>query len=139
MTNFADNLSTHPAPPEPTFRELMLKAYDEKRLITCRYPYGGNDDAIGLEKHMVDQAMEAWRDTPAPERKIVMASVLRNVKRTVKRFKQRKASSQEMDNMAADVALWLAHELLFNDGEKHLTKGPDREAFAKVEELGYHE
>jgi hypothetical protein len=109
-------------------------------LAACRLPYGG-DIGISLDKCMVDQAMDCWRNTTAPDRKIAMRSILRELKRTIKRFKQRKASSKEMDDLAADMALWLGHELLYADGEKQLVKGLSRDDLNKqtdkMEKLGY--
>ena len=115
---------------EERIREELLKAHDEKRLVSCRIPYGG-DITITLEKHLVDQSMDGWRNKPALVRKIAMKSILRTIKRTVKRIKQGEASEEEMDELAADIALWLGHELVFTDGEKYLIKGPSRDALQK--------
>jgi hypothetical protein len=41
-------------------------------------------------------------------------------------MKQGRAKGKEMDDAASDIALWLAHELLYATGEKHLVKGPSR-------------
>lgn len=111
-------------------REEILKAHDERRLVSCRIPYGG-DITITFEKHLVDQAMDGWRNKSAPDRKSAMKSILRTIKRTVKRIKQGEASEEEMDELAADIALWLGHELVFADGEKHLIKGPSRDSLQK--------
>ena len=112
--------------PNDTIREALMKAHNEKRLISCKVP-GGGDMAIALEKHMVDQALKDWRDIPEIARASTLGSVRRTIKRAVKRMKQGRATDREMDELAADVALWLAHDLLFADGERHLIKGPSKE------------
>lgn len=109
-------------------RAKLVQALDEKRLIACRFP-GGGDMTIALERHMVDQAIEAWRTryTTPGERRKALDSVRGAIKRTAKRMKQNRACGNEIDAMAADIALWLGHELLFADGERYLIKGPSRE------------
>lgn len=109
---------------EAGIRQALIKAHGEKRLITCRIPDGG-DIMITLESHMVDQAMAAWKAMPEPERDRTIGSVRRAIKRTIKRLKKDRATQSERDALAADIALWLGHELLFSDGERHLIKGPD--------------
>ena len=109
---------------EQDIRDALVQAHNDGRLVTCRVPYGG-DLAIALERHMVDQAMTEWNGKPEPARRSAMVSVLKEIKRVVKRMKQQKATGADMDGLAADVALWLGHELMFADGERHLIKGPE--------------
>ena len=113
-----------------TIAEKLIKAHDEKRLVSCKIPYGG-DLVIALERHMVDHAIDEWRRTREGVRHFSMLSVLKTIKHTVKRMKRGRATGKEMDELAADVALWIGHELLFSDGEKHLVKGPTREDLLK--------
>lgn len=71
--------------------------------------------------------MASWRINPDEgSREGAMASIRAAIKRTVKRMKQKRATGKEMDDLAADIALWLGHELVFADGEKHLIKGPEQ-------------
>lgn len=114
---------------EARIRGQLVKAHDEGQLVSCRIPGGGNI-SIALERHMVDQAMAAWKGIPPADRERTFASVSRAIKRGVKRMKQKRARPAEMDALAADIALWLGHELVFADGEKHLIKGASRTMLA---------
>lgn len=107
-------------------RYSLLKAHDENRLVTCKFPGGGNL-SISLEKHMVEQSMRSWKDEiPPAERQRTLSSVMRAIKRVTKRLKKDIATQRERDELAADIALWLGHELMFSDGERHLVKGVAR-------------
>jgi hypothetical protein len=113
---------------EAAIREALAKAHDEKRLVSCRVPNGGGI-AMALEQHIVEDAINSWRSSGDDEsaRKALLSSISRSIERVVERVKQGKATDGEMDDLAADVALWLGHELLYADGERHLVKGPSRE------------
>lgn len=104
----------------------LIAAHKEGKLITCRFPYG-SDMLISLERHMVEQGFASWKNIPEPDHGRVLSSINRSIKHVVKRMRKGKATGPEMDAMAADISLWLAHRLMFADGEKYLQKGPSRE------------
>ena len=106
-------------------RDKLLRAYDENRLVSVRIP-SGDGLVIALERHMVEDAFAQWEGMGIARRASAFASVCRAVKAGVKRVKRNRASADDMDALAADLALWIGHELLYSDGEKHLAKGPDR-------------
>lgn len=119
---------------ESNIREALAKAHDEKRLISCRFP-GGGDFCIALERHMVDDSIREWLKMTPKERGAAMLSIRRQIKRGVKRFKQGRATGKETNALASDIALWLGHELLFSDGQRHLIKGPRREDLVNAPSL----
>jgi len=103
----------------------FLKAFDEGRVVSFTWP-GSGDLQIGLERHMIDDAMQRWAAMDAGDRASAMASVRRAMKRTTKRLKQNRAKPAEMDALAADIALFVGHELIYADGEKWMVKNPPR-------------
>lgn len=107
-------------------KQAVLKAHDEGRLVHCTWP-GADSLAISLERHMVDDAMTEWRRLDADDRWQRMQSIRKEIKRITKRMKQKRASPKEMDGFAADIALFIGHELLYADGERYLIKGPTRQ------------
>jgi hypothetical protein len=110
----------------------LLQAESEKRLVSCRIPRAG-DLCISFERHMVEQAMHCWKDMTPRARRIGNASVRLSIKRGVRRMRAgaHKIPQKDMDALASDVALWLAHEILFADGEKHLIKNPSKETLSE--------
>lgn len=105
-------------------KEKIRKAFAEDRLITCLIPNSGNL-ILMIERHTVEQAMDEWTKRDAVSRRKSMESVRKSIKRVLKRVKTGKASQKEANDMAADVALWLGHELVFANGEQYLVKPPE--------------
>ncbi len=110
---------------EAEIREQLLHAHDEDRLVSVAIPHG-DGLVIALERHMVEDAFKQWRGMGRARRASAFASVCRAVKAGVTRVKRNRATADDMDALAADLALWIGHELAYSDGEKHLAKGPDR-------------
>jgi len=61
--------------------------------------------------------------------------VQKALKRGTARVEKRTATQQESDNLAADAALWLAHELLYGNGERNLVKNPPAETFQPAQSI----
>ena len=108
---------------EAEIRDALNKAYDDGRLISCRFP-GSGKIAISMERHMVDEAISYWSKEDHGQHSFVLGSIMRAIKSTTKRLKKRKATPAQMDALAADIALWLGHAMLHGDGENYLVKGP---------------
>ncbi|MGE3712228.1 MAG: hypothetical protein AB7G35_21485 [Hyphomicrobiaceae bacterium] len=115
---------------EDEIKAKLVQAARDGKLISFTYPYAGKH-AISVDRHMIDDAMRAWMDLREDDRDGVYASVIRNIKSVGKRMKKKIATPQQMDGLAADCALWLAHQLLFADGERHLIKGPSADDLLK--------
>lgn len=107
-------------------RETVAALLDAGQIVTVSWP-GSGDIRISLQRHMIDDAMAAWSKLEVGDRAQRMGSVRAAIKRATKRMKQQRAASREIDELAADVALFVGHELMFGDGEKWLSKNPTRD------------
>lgn len=116
---------------EAEIRDALNRAYDEGRLISCRFP-GSGTIAISMERHMVDESVKYWSGKDHGQHDFVLGSVLKAIKATTKRLKKRKATPAEMDALASDIAIWLGHAMLYGDGEKYLVKGPSPKELNKA-------
>jgi hypothetical protein len=90
--------------------------------VTFALPVG--DLHLAIERHVIDNAIIAWQTMPVDQHKKALWSIKKTLNRIIERVQKRTATQQESDNLAADAALWLAHELLYADGERHLRKNP---------------
>lgn len=113
----------------------IIDAYENGKMVNCRWP-GSGQSMLGIERKQIDEAMTIWSAMPEHVRDQRMASVRREMKRGSKRLHRGTASQAEVDNFAADVALWLAHELVFGDGERWLVKGPSANDVKEIFETG---
>lgn len=111
--------------------ENLIAAANAGTLTTFRLP-GGGDLALSIDGTMMRQAQEGWADCPAERRRKTFESVKRAVKRGLKHHKRHGLSQKERDEWASDCALWFVHELLYADGEKYLTKGPQESDLRRV-------
>lgn len=109
----------------------LVAALDEGRLVSCKWPKSG-DLFISLERHMIDQAMALWAGLDDADRGRRLISVRRAIERATKRLKKNRTNSREMDALASDITLFLAHELVYGDGERWLVKGPGRDTFTRT-------
>lgn len=115
---------------ETDIRAALVKASEDGRLTTFKLP-SSRGLCLTIERHTIDEGMDAWLALPGPERKSAFWSVQKALKRGIERIEKRTASQAESDGLAADAALWLAHELLYGDGERHLMKNPKSMTFAQ--------
>lgn len=104
-------------------RETVAALIDAGQMVTVKWP-GSGDMFISLQRHMIDDAMVVWGELAAADRMQRMGSIRKALKRATKRIKQGRASAREHDEFAADVALFVGHELVYADGERWLSKGP---------------
>lgn len=107
---------------EAATKEKLIDAYANGRMVQFTFP-GGRDLVFGIERHSLDIAMTLWSVMNDDDRSQRMRSVLREIKRGTKRVKNGRATQRQADEFAADLTLWLAHELLYSNGEKWLVKG----------------
>ena len=119
-----------PVEPIVDTREKLIAAHKDDKLVSVKWP-GSGDMAISLERHMIDNAMTEWCKLETLDRLTRMQSVRRSIKRTTKRLKKNRATQTEVDDLAADIALFIGHELAYGDGEKYLIKGPGLDDFKK--------
>jgi hypothetical protein len=104
-------------------KDAILDAYQKGVMVNCHWP-GCDGIRLGITRNQIDGAMALWTAMDAPARAQRMASIAKEMKRGTKRVKTGRASQAQANNLAADVALWLAHELVFGNGERWLIKGP---------------
>jgi len=114
-----------------SFKAELLKAHDDKTLISFSLP-GWGGDTLSITPDMYQQGIDAWKAMHPAKRAQIMQSVRRSVKRMHRRVTSGRASREEVDAFASDAALWLTHDVLFADGEHYLVKGLDREALASA-------
>ena len=104
-------------------RETVARLIDTGEMVTVRWPESG-DLRVSLQRHMIDDAMVLWPTLEPSDRNRRMGSVRKAIKRTTKKIKQGRATGKDSDDLAADVALFVGHELVYADGERWLVKGP---------------
>ena len=109
----------------------LLKAHDDKTLVSFSLP-GWGGDVISITPDMYQQGVDVWKSMHPAKRQQIMQSVRRSVKRLYRRVHSGRAAREEVDAFAADAALWLTHDILFADGERHLVKGLDRETLSSA-------
>lgn len=107
--------------------EALHKAATDGTLTTFRLP--GSDLFLSLDATMMRQALAAWDDIPAQRRVNTLASVRRAMKSALKKAKRGRLDQAATDAFASDAALWLAHELRFSDGERHIIESPPASVF----------
>lgn len=104
-------------------KQAILDAYQNGTMVNCRWP-GSGDMMLGITRNQIDGAMALWAAMDADMRARRMESVRREMKRGTKRVKSGRATQSQANNLAADVALWLSHEMVYGNGERWLIKGP---------------
>lgn len=105
----------------------LVASLAQGNVVSFRLPFPGGY-SLCVERHMIEEAMDHWStDHDAARRKRAMTSIERAMKRVYKRLRKNTATGKEMDELAADSALWLGHQLLFSDGERYLIANPKAE------------
>jgi hypothetical protein len=102
--------------------EALIEANSKDKVVSMSLP--NSDFVIAFERHMLDESMARWSVMNEADRNYTMSNVRAALKRGVKKLKKNTAKPKDMDNLAADCALFLAHELMYGDGEKYLTRVP---------------
>lgn len=92
--------------------------------VTCKWP-GSGDMVITLERRMINDAIAQWQLRDEAGREGAMDSIRSALKRANKRIARNKLSQQEANDLASDIALFIAHELVYADGEQWLAKNPE--------------
>lgn len=89
-------------------------------LVACKIP-GAADLSISFERHMLDGSMTAWQELEPGDRQYRIGSVNKAIKRGVKRMTKGYLTDPQMNELASDLALWLAYQLLYEpEGERWL-------------------
>lgn len=105
--------------------EALHKAATDGTLTTFRVP-GGGGLTLSIDAVMMRQALQAW-DGDETKRVAIFTNVCRAIKSALKKHKRGKL--RDTNAFAADCALWLAHELKYRDGERHIVQSPPASMF----------
>lgn len=106
-------------------KETVAALFAHGQMVTVKWP-GSGELIVGLQRHMIDDAMAEWEKLSADDRGRRMRSVQKAIKRATKRVKNGKATQHDTEELAADIALFIGHELVHADGERWLVKSPTK-------------
>jgi hypothetical protein len=108
----------------------ILSEFDEGTLVYFRPPNA--DATMACSRSMLDSTMLSFSSMGRSARRGIMRSVARCLAESGPLMETGKATQKQADDFAADCAIWLAHELMFSDGQKHLVKAPNRNAMEEM-------
>lgn len=102
-----------------TVTARLLELHASGGLITTGWPNSGAM-SISLEVAQVAMAKIHFCGKSDNERRSLVASITKALKRATKKLKKGTISQREMDGLAADVTLWLAHEFAYGDPQRYV-------------------
>ena len=106
----------------------LHKAASEGNLVTFRVPRGDGVE-MSITSKMFRDALSAWDDIPLERRLDTILSVRRAIKSALKKHKRGNLARNDTDAFAADCALWIAYEIKYSDGKRHLVASPSSDVF----------
>lgn len=106
----------------------LEKLMAEGELVSCKWP-GCGPLTITIQRSMLEEAMNEWLTISLESRLRTLQSVRSAIDRATRRVQSGKAKNKDMDHLAADIALFIGHELVYSDGEKWLVKNPPIDIF----------
>lgn len=81
---------------------------------------------MAAEKRQLDDALGHFEAMGRSKRRVAMSSIRNALERAGPRVQAETATQAEADAFAADCILFLAHELIYADGERLLVAPPER-------------
>lgn len=104
----------------------MEKMQAQGEIICFRVP--GTRLEMLIQKHGVTSAMALLQSMDPDSRRATFDQIEAGMHKMARRVERGLASQREADGFAADCHLYIAHEILFGNGEVLLTKAPDAKA-----------
>lgn len=105
----------------PSYDEAM-RVLQESPLVTFTVPGMLARQTITVPAQLVQECMELLSQSSRNERRTIMKNVRRACVLTPSIMED--SADEFRDDYVTDMAFWLAHELLYANGQKHLRKTP---------------